>query len=268
MASDDPRVTGVVAAMPEEMAPLRSRMSDAKRIVGHGIEIVSGRIGGMPVVLAVTGDGERNARVGIAALLAAVRLDRLIAIGVAGALSRDLAAGVLVVADRVVTEDGGEAFHADAPSSARAALQASARRGLVVTARRIADTVAEKQRLLAAAQAGSLVAVVDLESAAYAAAATRAALPFVVVRAVSDTADEALPALLNRCRDKGGAVRRGRVAFELLGDPGALPILLSLRQRVRLGAEALARATEAILLGADDAPVAAPRVAHGARGGI
>jgi adenosylhomocysteine nucleosidase len=261
-------VTGI-AAMPEEMAPLRGRMSDAKRIAGHGMDIVSGRVGGVPVVLAVTGDGERNARAGIAALLAAARLDRLIAIGVAGALSRELVAGALVVADRVVTEDGSETFHTDGPLSARAVRQASALRGLVVTARRIADTVAEKQRLLAASQAGSLVAVVDLESAAYAAAATRAALPFVVVRAVSDTADEGLPALLNRCRDKGGAVRRGRVAFELLGDPGALPILLSLRQRVRLGAEGLARAIEAMLRAADDdAWAAAPRAAHGARGGI
>lgn len=269
-AAHDRVVTGIVAAMPEEMASLRSRVTDARRIAaGHGVEIVSARLAGAPVVLAVTGDGERNARAGIAALLAAAgRLDRLIAIGVAGALSRDLAAGALVVSERIVTEDGADTFHADGPLCACAVGQGAARQGLIVTARRIIDTVAEKQRLLAVSQAGLLPAVVDLESAAYAAAATRAALPFIIVRAVSDTADEALPALLNRCRDAGGAVRRGRVAFELLGDPGALPVLLSLRQRVRFCADILARATEAVLLASDDAWRAVTKVAQGVRGGI
>jgi hypothetical protein len=127
--------------------------------------------------------------------------------------------------------------------------------------------VAEKQRLLAAAHPGALAAVVDLESLAYAEAAAQAAIPWLVLRAVSDTAAEALPALLNRCRDDGGAVRRRQVALELLGDPRALPVLLSLRRRVRRCAETLARATERIVLGADRV-VARNSVARGAQGGI
>ena len=270
-----PVVTGFVAAMPEEMAPLRSRVTDARRIgAGNGMELVAGRLYGASVVLAVTGDGERNARAGIAAMLAATPLDRLIAVGVAGALSGDLVAGALVASERVVTEDGAQTFCADGPLCARAIRDGGARAGLIVTAGRIIDTVADKQRLLAAARAqvqapaGALaVVVVDLESAAYAAAATRAALPFVIVRAVSDTADEALPALLNRCRDVGGAVRRGRVAFELLGNPGALPVLLSLRQRVRFCADALARAAEAMVLAASSTSENA-RVAQSLTGAV
>ena len=87
--------------------------------------------------------------------------------------------------------------------------------------------------------------MVDLESAAYVAAAGARAIPWVVLRAVSDRADENLPALLNRSLDSGGAVNRGRVLRGLFGDPGALPQLLALRKRVGQCAEVLARAAEA-----------------------
>src|SRR5581483_8501759 len=89
--------------------------------------------------------------------------------------------------------------------------------------------------------------------AIYAAAAAAAGIPWLVVRAVSDTASEALPALLNRSRDDGGAVRRSSVVRGLLGDPGALPVLMSLRRRVRDGAEALARVAGPVLAAFDDA---------------
>ncbi|HEX4510138.1 MAG TPA: hypothetical protein VH328_08670, partial [Burkholderiaceae bacterium] len=83
------------------------------------------------------------------------------------------------------------------------------------------------------------------ETASYVEAAQRAGLPWTVLRAVSDTADQALPPLLNRARDDGGAVRRSSVVRGLFGDPGALPVLLSLRRRLKLCAEALARAATA-----------------------
>lgn len=268
LASRD-AVTGIVAAMPEELAPLRARVTGARRIDGGGSgpELVRGRLAGASVVLAVTGDGDRNARAGIASLLSSVSLDRLVAVGVAGALSPDLGAGDLVVSERVVSADGTRHFQADPRLCEGAARDARVRRGVVVTAGRIVDTVADKRSLLAAVRPGALAAVVDLESAAYAEAAAQAAIPWIVLRAVSDTAAEALPALLNRCRDDGGAVRRGKVAFELLGDPSALPVLLSLRRRVRGCAEELGRAVERFVLEASGVE-AKNSVALGAQGGI
>jgi hypothetical protein len=94
----------------------------------------------------------------------------------------------------------------------------------------------------------AVLAAVDLESAAYARAAVEAGVPWLCLRAISDTAEEALPALLNRCRDGGGAVQRGRVARGLLKEPGAVPALLSLRQRVRRCAGVLARAAQALIV--------------------
>jgi adenosylhomocysteine nucleosidase len=248
----DQRVTAIIAAMPEEVAPLRARLIGARplpvRFAPKAAEVILGHLDGVAIALTVTGDGARNAREGIAALLGQVQVDRLIALGVAGALSRDLGEGALVVAEQVMREGGepGTPLYADEALVEGATRATGGRRGVVVTAARIADTVAEKQRLLGlVVPAGS--AVVDLESADYIGAAARAGIPWIVLRAVSDTADESLPGLLNRSRDEGGAVRRGSVVRGLLGDPGALPALLGLRRRVQLGAEVLSRATAALL---------------------
>jgi adenosylhomocysteine nucleosidase len=247
-------MTVVVAAMPEEVAGLRARLTNVRRVTGCAPDAVVGGLGGRDVVVAVTGDGERNAREGIAAVLAAVRAERLITLGIAGGLSRDLREGDLVIADRVMVEGArergptsSEIVFADGPSVEAALRATAARRAIVVTANRIADSVSEKHRLLTLAAAGTTSAVVDLESASYVRAAVRAAIPWIVLRAVSDTADEALPALLNRARDAGGAVRRGSVVRGLLGDPAALPVLMALRRRLRQCGERLGRAAEALL---------------------
>jgi len=226
--------------MPEELAPLRALLTDARPVAGFGVDIVAGRLGASRVVLAVTGDGDRNARVRAAVVLALAPARSLLAIGVAGALSADLVPGELVAVTHVLRERGP--LLAASPQLVDAA-GPHARVGSALTVDHIADSAAEKQRLLAiAAPHGGTAAavVVDLESAAYAEAAIAARIPWLILRAVSDTAAEALPALLNRSRDAGGAVRRGRVVAGLLREPSALPRLLGLRRRVTACAEALA----------------------------
>jgi adenosylhomocysteine nucleosidase len=237
----------IVAAMPEELAPLRARLAGPLRAQPTSLRalvVERGRLGGHDVALAATGDGARNAREGIGALLAASSARALVVIGVSGALSPDLATADLVVASRVIDEEG-RLREADLESVAAATRATGGRAAVIMSARRIADSVDEKRRL--ARQAGGGLAVVDLESASYVAAADAAGIPWIVLRAVSDTAGEALPPLLNRSLDAGGAVSRGRVLRGLLGDPGALPVLLTLRKRVAECALVLAHAAEAAL---------------------
>jgi len=239
--------TLIVSAMTEELAVLRTRLVAAAPVTISGAgarDVVSGRLGGRPVILASTGDGARNARQGMAALLGALPVRELLVLGISGGLTADLRQGDVVVATRVLDESASGSPALAMESVVEAAARAcGARPAAVVTARHIADSVAEKRRL--AALAGASTAVVDLETAGYVAAA--AGLPWTVLRAISDTADEALPALLNRARDEGGAVRRASVVRGLLGDPGALPALMSLRRRLKLCAEALARAATAVV---------------------
>ena len=223
----------VVAAMPEEVAPLRARL-------------VGGRLRGREVSIEVTGDGARNARSGAEALLARRKFDGLVVLGVSGALTPALATADLIVGARVRDEEG-RAHDASGAQVAALAQATGGRPALVMSARKIADTVEEKTRLarLASVEADGRPAVVDLESAAYVAAAEAARVPWIVLRAVSDTAGEALPGILNRSADSSGSVNRGRVLRGLFSDPGALPHLLALRRRVGQCADVLARAAEA-----------------------
>jgi adenosylhomocysteine nucleosidase len=242
---DATRAAVVLAAMPEELRPLRWLLTDPHPVTVGDVAMVTGRLHGQLVVLAVTGDGSRNARERAAAVLALAPARALLAIGVAGALSADLAPGDLVAVTRVVREHGPPLTASQQLIDVAAR---GARTGVAVTATRIADTVAEKQRLLAVARAGGDgAAVVDVESAAYAEAAIAARVPWMILRAISDTAFESLPTLLNRCRDHGGAVRRGLVFARLLREPLVLPRLLDLRRRVVACAEALAPAVARVI---------------------
>jgi adenosylhomocysteine nucleosidase len=245
-ASGEPSVTAIVAALPEELAPLRSHVTGIEHRWAGALRLECGKLNGRRVVLAVTGDGERNARTGVAAVLAASRADRMIAIGVAGALSAGLAATSLIVAKQVTDADG-TAVVGDERQIADVARATGGRTAVVVSAPAIVDRAEAKQRLAREVAPGDVPAVVDLESAAYVAGAVAAGIPWLVLRAVSDTADESLPDLLNRSRDDGGAVRRARVVLGLLRQPQALPSLLALRGRVGRCAEVLARAVAAAL---------------------
>lgn len=237
----------VLAALPDEVRELRAMLTDMRPLPGEG-RVQRGRWRGRDVALALTGDGDRNARVGAAAALRRVRARVVIAIGVAGALSPELAMGELLVAHRVMRENG-DAWQAPPPWLAGAAGLAGARAAAFISAPRLAATVADKQRLLSLtdARAPGLMAAVDLESAAFAAAAAAHRLPWLILRAISDTAAEELPPLLNRCLDEGGAIRRGLLAARLFSQPSTLTRLLQLRQRVRTCAAVLATATIAVI---------------------
>ncbi|MET0413161.1 MAG: hypothetical protein ABW217_17785 [Polyangiaceae bacterium] len=255
-------VTAVVSAMPEELADLRRQLWGARRLRGNG-DFLTGWLGSAPVALGVTGDGERNAYDGLCSLLCTLDVRRVLVIGVSGALSQALELGALLVAERVLQESGEQVLDAEEALVEGASRLCVASRAVLISARQLADTPSEKRRLLellaarrgvlpggapASGARGLSFAAVDLESAAYARAAVEAGVPWLCLRAISDTAEEALPALLNRCRDGGGAVQRGRVARGLLKEPGAVPALLALRQRVRRCAGVLERAAQALIV--------------------
>lgn len=239
--------TAIVAALPEEIAPLRARLPQLTRTRVRGLDTTLARLGAEAVVLAVTGDGARNAGAGIAALLEVVAVSRLIVIGVAGALTPDLEAGALVVAARVHDDGGASVLVPEEALVGAAARACGGRPATVITSARLADTPAARRTLLARAGVGVATAVADLESAIYARAAAERGVPWVVLRAVSDTAAETLPALLERSRDPGGAVRRGRVLRGAAFSPGSIPALVRLRARLGRCAQALAVSALALL---------------------
>jgi len=247
--------TGIVAALPEEVEEILSRLGEedgprgTERSRHRGLrELRRGRLSGRAVVVAVTGDGRRNALRGTRALLDAVAPRRLLVVGVAGGLVEDAGAGTLVAGRVVWRADGGPLT--PAPSLLASLVEAGIARGAVATVDDLLDTPEAKRRVARRLTREGLelgLAVADLESAHCASVAQERAVPWAVLRCVSDEADEALPAFLDRCRDEGGAVDRSRVARHLLLHPGELPGVLRLRRRVRRCAEGLADAVEIFL---------------------
>ncbi|MET0386153.1 MAG: hypothetical protein ABW321_09360, partial [Polyangiales bacterium] len=222
------RITLVLTAMPEEARALRAVLRATTRVQRRPA-LWRGQLGDTPLLLAMTGDGPRNAHAAATRVLDDPRwqIAQVLVLGVAGALSRELRLGDLVVATEVHVEAAGgpspqRTLHADPTAVDSVARATGARRGVIVSATQIADTVAGKRQLLATCGSSGRPAVVDLESFSYVALAEARGLPWLVLRAVSDTADEHLPSMLRRCSDAGGAVQRGRVARALLRDPRPL----------------------------------------------
>ena len=235
----------VVAALEEELSPLAERLRDPVSRRLDSLRVTEGRLGEVQVVLAATGDGEQAAKAGISQLFAYREIDALIVVGVAGGLDPGLQAGAVVGA-RAVHNGTGPVGEPDQEWLVRAIQREEMVGGTVVSSSGIAVDPESKSRLWLELDAGE-PAVVDLESATYARAAVAKNIPYLVVRAVSDTADETLPLDFNRFRGPDGRIDRNRVLRHALLHPALLPRLLALRDRVRECSQKLADVVEGVL---------------------
>ncbi len=236
---------GVIAALPEEIAPVRRRLAGGERIRlprGHAIE---GRLNDRPTIVTATGDGANLATLGMEQLLAVRGLDAVIVIGIAGGLSDDLEVGSVVAARRVF-DDTGELPAPDPELLERTAELKFVRQGMVYSHSQVAVDPLVKQRLWHHWQ-GEEASVVDLESASYARVAAAHGIPYLVLRAVSDSHDEALPLDFNMFRKSDGSSDRAKVLRYSLRHPSILPELMQLRERLRHCAERLAILVEELL---------------------
>lgn len=247
----------VVAALPEEIAPLARRLGVALPRAGE--RAVAAGVGRRDLRLLATGDGARSARASLAALLAEAPVEAVLGLGLAGGLTADLSVGELVVIETVVDEASRRSWRpASGPwgergrraGAAHAAAGAAARgAATAVSAVAIATTPAAKARLAPLAGGAATRVVVDLETAVWCEVCDRAGVPLVVARWVSDGADEALPLDFEACRDAGGAVDRRRVVRAALARPASWRALWRLRRRLERAGEDLATWALEVLAG-------------------
>ncbi|HEV8268264.1 MAG TPA: hypothetical protein VGR00_08530 [Thermoanaerobaculia bacterium] len=215
----------VVSALPEELVSSKKRLSGRRFVFG------------------VTGDGPANAARALEAFIEKHRPRAIVAIGIAGALSPGLRFGDVLVAERIVG-DGATAPPPDAGLLASAE-RAGARRSTLVTVTAPVTSVGEKEKLLSELGTAGLVAV-DMESAAWARVAASHGVPFVVLRAISDDADTALPVFLAGCLGVDGGIDRGRVVRYALVHPAVVPSLVALRKVLVGAAERLGPVVEIV----------------------
>ncbi len=206
----------------------------------------AGACQGQRVVLAQSGVGQAKAEVAARFLLDHYPLSALLSVGFGGGLSRELAAGDVVVCPSVHCAGEGapaQAIHADAELVARA-IQALGEaepgvRGDIclgngLTMDRVVADPDGKSRLGQTLP----VKVVDMESFWVARQAQQSRIPFLAVRAISDPVDQPLPAIVGRL-NAGERASTGRMMLALLRQPAQLPALWKLTQNVRLAAKNL-----------------------------
>jgi adenosylhomocysteine nucleosidase len=178
-----------------------------------------------------------------AAAAAAIELVRsgvaaLAMFGVAGALDPALASG-LVLCPSEVLDDTGRSYACDGVWRSRLVI----RLGSLIELRD-APLLTVREPLLtpeakAEARRRSGAAAVDMESAAVAAVAQDAGLPFLAVRAIADGAADSLPPALTGAVDRWGRPRALGVAGALLRHPQLIARLPHLAATMNLAIAAL-----------------------------
>ena len=162
----------------------------------------------------------------------------LVSVGVAGALSRDCQPGDLLLPSEVVNASGKRMQSAAFPDHPTAANTAP-----IYGSDDLIDSAAAKADL--AKRTGC--ASVDMESHAVAKAAGERGLPFYVIRAIADPADQALPPSAAGAVKPDGSIDTFRTVIGLLRRPQDLPHLIALGKQSAKGHQTLRQVAPGLL---------------------
>lgn len=196
---------GIIAAMPEELKLLVEHLEMAEKHQHLGHVYYTGRIGHHEVVLVESGIGKVMSAMSVAVLANDFEVTAVINTGSAGAVASGLEIGDVVVADRLVYHDVDvTAFGYDYGQMARQPLYYEASRYLVEEMKAVLEKNQQVSQVGLIATGDSFIAgqdkidqikqhfpdvlAVEMEGAAIAQAAHSLGLPFMVIRAMSDTA--------------------------------------------------------------------------------
>ena len=178
--------TGIVCALADELGPLVDHVTGKRN--EQRLEVLELDLDGRPALAAVGGVGKVLAA-RAASLLLAAGVERLLVVGVCGALVRSLEPGDLIHCTRAAQTDlavrAGREVDADPELLAAWRTVVDAPAGWFLTADRPVLTPWRRLRLARAFQ-GPCIA--DMETAAVAAVAEAAGRPWAALRAVSDLA--------------------------------------------------------------------------------
>ncbi len=201
------KTIGIIGAMETEVASLIGALENPVKETYSGTDFHTGTLDGTPVVIARCGIGKVAAAVTAEAMILRYAPDLLLNTGVGGSLTKDLTVGDLAVSAFAVEYDmdtsplgdpigylsgigqirlAADGAAADCLLSAAKDAGLHAVRGGIASGDRFVASVEEKKRILSHFPDA---VVCEMEGAAVAHTAFLNGTPFVIVRAVSDSAD-------------------------------------------------------------------------------
>ena len=199
---------GIIGAMSVEVETLKSEMKNLTVTKKAGMEFYDGTLEDLPVVVVQCGVGKVNAAMCAQVLCDCFDVTHLVNTGIAGSLCAELDIGDLVISDDAMYHDfdaqnfgyemgevpgmGVLTFAADpamiayAQAAAEAVNPGHSRIGRVASGDLFVAERTAKERIIANTQA----LCTEMEGAAIAHVAFRNKVPFVILRAISDKADD------------------------------------------------------------------------------
>ena len=201
------QVIAIIAAMQPELEYLQHSLQEAQSLELLGQKCYRGKLAGREVVLALSGIGKVNAALTTAALLTHFQVQAVINTGSAGGLGAAIRIGDVVIGKETAHHDVDvSAFgyvHGqvpqlparfiaasdllDAATQAAGVFASTVHAGLIVSGDQFVHGKAQTAAIRAHFPD---VAACEMEAAAIAQVCHQAGVPFVVIRAISDHADE------------------------------------------------------------------------------
>lgn len=196
---------GIIAAMPQELKILVEQLQDKVEVAVLGRTYYQGRMGQHEVVLVQSGIGKVMSAMSVAILADRFAVDAIVNTGSAGAVADGIAIGDVVVATHLAYHDvdvtafgyaygqmaGQELYYPadqvllEQLTGVLAEQEITSHQGLIATGD---SFIAGQDRIASIKEHFPEVLAVEMEGAAIAQAAVNTGKPFLVIRAMSDTA--------------------------------------------------------------------------------
>lgn len=233
----------VTFAVDEEFAPWR-KLRSFRFVDCDGLQLWRSSLVDSEITVVVTGMGTEAAAQAMGVMMRMADdnryFDVCISSGLAGALRAELLPGAIIAPQVLLAESqhadlAWDRLNVDKELRERALEAGAISVECLLTASKILAKTHQKQACSSKAQS------VDMESFEIVKQASAWGARTVVVRAVSDTADEDLPINFNRTLSKKNQISLSKVFLELAKNPLALPALVRFGRQSRRAAEALTR---------------------------
>lgn len=229
----------ILGAVKEEIAGIKGRMKiDRKSKLGTA-DVFYGTWERRPIILVRTGIGKIRAGGALAMVLEKYSLSMVISIGYAGGTHPDIQAGDLLVPRQFLSfpKNGEPPMKIDVPlgltkkaEKVPPSKKFSAYKGRLLTMDRVVNKPEDKRAL----GETHMVNAIDMETSVLAQIAAVRKVPFLSVRAITDTVNEELIDV-SSFMEKNGDVLIRKAGWYVLTHPLKIPKFISLQESARRG---------------------------------
>jgi adenosylhomocysteine nucleosidase len=224
----------ILAALKQEIAAIEKSLRGKKYSNQEQFSLCYGEYNGKEVMLVITGMGRERAERAAQMVLQSNRVKLLVSLGFAGALNPELAGGDIILCSGIYCQNGnGNKMASHIPGTDNGihnllcrALESEPvnfRTGEIVSVMQPMQTAEERAALRQEFNAE----IVDMESYWIASIAAQRQVPFLALRAVSDTVDDSFPPI-EQIVDIEGNLLPGKAALHFLSHPWHLIMLSGL----------------------------------------